>query len=216
MIVMRTLFFFTLITTITFSQKKSYPFYKWTEQEVTEAKKEKLTTLMDSTERGLLFYTNLVRINPRLFCATYLQKYIDVNNLDRKNYYVSSLIKELNKLKPIKALDFDKSLYDMAKVHAISMGVKGKIGHDEFDKRIKKFLNNKFAMIGENCEYGSSDPLEILMCLLIDEGVASLGHRKNLLNPEFNYVGISFKPHKTYGVNCVMDFGQHFFLMAEN
>jgi len=61
-------------------------------------------------------------------------------------------------------------------------------------------------MIAENCDYGSTEPLEIVMSLLIDDGIASLGHRKNILHPGLNYVGIAIEKHKTYGVNCVMDF----------
>jgi uncharacterized protein YkwD len=43
--------------------------------------------------------------------------------------------------------------------------------------------------------------------LLIDEGIEDLGHRNNILNPRFNSIGVSIKPHKSYDYNCVMSFG---------
>ena len=35
-----------------------------------------------------------------------------------------------------------------------------------------------------------------------------MGHRKNILSEEFNSVGVAIRPHKSYRVNCVTDFGR--------
>ena len=211
---MKTLILFLLVSTFSFSQKV-YRYDKWKVSELKAAKNYNAISFLDSTEKEVLYYTNLVRINPKLFCDTYLQEYIDINKLDRKNTYIASLIKMLHNSKPRGALVADANLQEMAKTHAVSMGVKGLVGHNEFDKRIKKYLKGKFGMIGENCQYGYADAITIFMDLLIDEGVPSLGHRENLLNPDFTSVGISFKPHKTYGTNCVMDFGEDSSMLAE-
>ena len=211
---MKTLILFLLITTFSFSQKK-YKYDKWKVTELKAAKNYNAIRFLDSTEKEVLFYTNLVRINPKLFCETYLQEYIDINHLDRRNTYVASLIKMLNNSKPRGVLVADANLQEMAKTHAVSMGVKGLIGHNEFDKRIKKYLKGKFGMIGENCQYGYDEAINIFMSLLIDEDIPSLGHRENLFNSNFTSVGISFKPHKTYGSNCVMDFGEDYSMLAE-
>ena len=48
--------------------------------------------------------------------------------------------------------------------------------------------------------------LEIVIQLLIDQGVSSLGHRYICLGT-YARVGVSIKPHKSYGTNCVLDFG---------
>jgi uncharacterized protein YkwD len=89
------------------------------------------------------------------------------------------------------------------------MGEKGKVGHTSsngttFENRIRKKV--KSGMIAENCDYGYSEPLDIVMSLLIDDGITNLGHRKNILNPSLNYVGIAIEKHKTYRTTCVMDF----------
>jgi uncharacterized protein YkwD len=48
--------------------------------------------------------------------------------------------------------------------------------------------------------------MEIVLQLLIDHGVPSRGHRKNILNGSSNYVGVSIQPHNGYRFNCVQDF----------
>jgi len=65
----------------------------------------------------------------------------------------------------------------------------------------------KYMEVGENIYYGEFTAEEIVLQLLIDEGIEDLGHRKNILNPRFNSIGVSIKPHKSYVYNCVMSFG---------
>jgi uncharacterized protein YkwD len=195
--------------------QEKYPYSKWTPQELSWAKSGNSNKFMDSIETEVLMYCNLVRVNPKLFCETYLKEYIDVNQLNLKNYYVSSLISTLSNAKPIGILKPDIDFYEMAKYHAINMGILGKVGHTDFSKRAKKFLKGKDGYIGENCSYGEDNALDIFMSLLIDDGISDLGHRENLLLKNFNVVGISFQPHKTYGVNCVMDFGCDFIRVKE-
>ena len=184
-----------------------YPYNKWTSQEYSWASSSNVVGYMDSTEKEIIFLCNLVRINPKLFRSTYLQEYIDLNGLDDKNYYVSSLIKTLEEIKPTHILKPDSNLFLMARYHAVKMGEKGKVGHYDFESRCKKFLKGKFVIVGENCSYGSFDAIDIFMDLLIDEGISDLGHRENILKKVYNCIGVSIQSHKTYQINCVLDFG---------
>lgn len=52
---------------------------------------------------------------------------------------------------------------------------------------------------GENVFEGESEALVALILLLIDEGVPGLGHRKALLNPSFNIMGVASEEAKTKG-----------------
>jgi hypothetical protein len=47
--------------------------------------------------------------------------------------------------------------------------------------------------------------LEIVLQLLIDEDVPSLGHRRILLE-KYQTIGVSIQPHSHYGFNAVLDF----------
>ena len=122
------------------SAQEKYPYNKWTPQELTLTKSGNSNQFMDSIETEILMYCNLVRVNPKLFCETYFKEYIDNKQLDIKNPYVKSLITTLNQGKPLRILKPDFNLYEMAKFHAKTMGEKGKVGHDGFSSRSKKFL----------------------------------------------------------------------------
>jgi uncharacterized protein YkwD len=154
---------------------------------------------------------NEARTNPQGFLSGRLSPYLKEHELEN-NSYAKSLVSELKVAKPLNALQSSSVLEKLAKGHAIDMGEKDKIGHASsngttFENRIRKKI--KTGMIAENCDYGNAEPIDIVMSLLIDDGITSLGHRKNILHPSLNYVGIAIEKHKTYRVNCVMDFSSN-------
>jgi uncharacterized protein YkwD len=160
-------------------------------------------------EIELLQLINEVRVNPKKFLKNKALPYLIETEEDTVgNKYVSSLLAALRKQQPLVSLKPDIYLHDQAHEFAIDMGKTGKAGHyslklGSFEKRLKKYSDKA---TGENCDYGSDDPLEILMNLLIDDGIVGVGHRKNLLAPRFKWIGIAIEPHKVYDWNCVMDF----------
>lgn len=76
-------------------------------------------------------------------------------------------------------------------------------GTDTFT-RIERFV--KGGAMAENCQYGPDEPIEVIMQLMIDSGIPSLGHRKTLMNCTYNFIGIAQSNHSTYRTNTVMDF----------
>jgi uncharacterized protein YkwD len=110
-------------------------------------------------------------------------------------------------LKPSKALSF------AARDHALDMGEKGAVGHvstkgEDAATRVKRYgsFTGLFTGPWENCSYGHADPLDIVLQLLIDNGVESRGHRKNIMERFIRFAGCSIKPHILWGSNCVIDF----------
>jgi uncharacterized protein YkwD len=71
--------------------------------------------------------------------------------------------------------------------------------------RIDKFGNWK-RTIGENITYGSTGGKDIVLQLLTDDGVPSRGHRKNIYNPAFTFLGTWSSTHKTYRHETVIDY----------
>ena len=69
-------------------------------------------------------------------------------------------------------------------------------------------MGNPYYHVGENCSYGYEQAIDIVLTLMIDEGIKDVGHRKNILSEDFNAVGVAIRPHKNYRINCVIDFGQ--------
>ena len=153
---------------------------------------------------------NEARTDPQAFLQTRLIPYLKDKNME-SNSYAQSLIADLKSAGKVKPFVSSEVLTKLARGHAQDMGSHGKVGHNSsngttFVNRLRKKI--KTGMIAENCDYGNTDPLDIVMSLLIDDGITSLGHRKNILYPQLAYVGIAIEKHKTYGMNCVMDFAQ--------
>jgi uncharacterized protein YkwD len=59
---------------------------------------------------------------------------------------------------------------------------------------------------GENIQYGGRDAREVVVQLLVDDGVPGRGHRKNILSPSFRVVGIGCGRHARFRSVCVIDF----------
>jgi uncharacterized protein YkwD len=159
---------------------------------------------MTSEEKLVILITNLARADGPLFSETFLNTYLEG---EEKNKYTRSLYKELKSIKNFQPLYPEKDLFKAAEGHAVKSGKNGQVGHQGFDARFKPLMK-KYNSVAENCAYGFDQALDNVLQLLIDEGVPSLGHRVNILNSEFNSIGVSIQPHKGYRFNCVMDFGR--------
>ena len=59
---------------------------------------------------------------------------------------------------------------------------------------------------GENLSCGLSSAREIVMALIIDDGLPSRKHRANIFNPDFNYAGAAMGSHAQYRTICSMEF----------
>ncbi|HYD52508.1 MAG TPA: CAP domain-containing protein, partial [Gemmatimonadaceae bacterium] len=57
----------------------------------------------------------------------------------------------------------------------------------------------------ESIAYGPATPEDVVIDLLVDDGVRDRGHRRNLLDPGVRIAGIACGPHRTYRMMCVID-----------
>ena len=126
--------------------------------------------------------------------------------------YMRSLKSDLRKLEPLCLLQVDENLSRFSDEHARDLGRKGKTGHrssrgKSYNTRVEALLNN-YSAVGEVCFYGDLPGWAMIVELVIDQGVRSLGHRENILNPEFRLMGIATAEHKVYGNSCVVEFAQ--------
>jgi uncharacterized protein YkwD len=58
----------------------------------------------------------------------------------------------------------------------------------------------------ENISYGDNDARGVLIQLIVDDGTPNRGHRSNIFNADYRYVGLACGPHSHFGLMCVMDF----------
>jgi uncharacterized protein YkwD len=178
---------------------------------------------MNRTERDVVIEMNMMRTDP----ARYARKYL----VPLRAYYHGSLLKypgktaiatnegisaleecirELEHSRPVSCLSPRKGLTLAARDHAHDQGKTGATGHTGSDGSSMVSRMNRYGQwdlfAGENISYGYGEARKIVISLLIDDGVPSRGHRKNLLNNSFNVVGVDIGPHPEYRDMCVMDF----------
>jgi hypothetical protein len=123
---------------------------------------------------------------------------------------VNEAIEYLKSAQPVPPLHASRGLSHAARAHVEDQGPTGLIGHDGTDKsspqdRIERF--GKWGKsFGENINYGNRSARQIVMQLIIDDGIMDRGHRTNTFKALFRVVGVSCGPHHSYGHMCVMDF----------
>lgn len=102
------------------------------------------------------------------------------------------LIAELNVQVPLSILKPMECLYQAAKIHGLDCKKRGFLQHEGSDgsdpfERIKKYCKNMNG--SENLVGGGNGVRAMVINLLIDSGISSRGHRYNMLNPIWKYIG---------------------------
>lgn len=179
---------------------------------------------MDEIEKDIVLEMNMARSNPKKYAELYLEP--RVKKFKGKlydGYYqtnegadvVNECIKFMKGHSSLAALSPSKGLTRAAKDHADSQCQTNQIGHTGTDgsdpfTRMKRYGSYK-RTAGENISYGSKSAREIVVTLLIDDGVTSRGHRKNIMSRDFTHTGVGFADtHKAYGCECVLDFADDY------
>jgi uncharacterized protein YkwD len=122
---------------------------------------------------------------------------------------VDEAIAVLRATRPLPPFTVDAGLALAALDHVAWQGPRGEVGHagdgrsSPFDRMRRHGVAHR--SMGENISYGA-DGLQIVVDLIVDDGVPDRGHRRNILNPIYREVGIAVGPHRRYGTMCVMDF----------
>lgn len=178
---------------------------KWDSRTIKIARRFSSNLFSSKSSNDVVFYTNLARMDGALFVSTILKPYCKFYGDTAYTPYLQSLIVHLSRLKKSPPLRHRLWLSIMAKIHARKSGIRGYAGHHNLNRRL--WINGKLRKgYGENCSYGEGDPLGVVVQLLIDEDVPSLGHRFNITSTEFKRIGVSFAKHRKYGINCVQEF----------
>jgi uncharacterized protein YkwD len=174
-------------------------------QEQTSAATAATATYLTEKEQQVVAYTNLARLYPQQFAAFYraaLQADEDEEGWEKfesGDTYYATLYTDLLKMKPLPSLTPTKKLWRAAAFWAKYSGKRGIEGHN------RPWCPWKFD--AECCDYNpAGEPMTMVLDLLVDEGVRSLGHRRILLG-KYTFVGASIQPHTDYDWCLVMDFG---------
>ena len=156
-------------------------------------------------EIQILRYINKARNNLSKFCADYIEN--NEGFLKYKNE-IKSLIEKYNTR--LNSYEMNEDLFKAAKEHSCDLskyGVYGTLGTDNSSTkcRINKYLNYN-NIYGETIIYGIKNPLLIVTNILIDKFNKDKMNRHNILNSDFNYIGINIQKHIVFQYCCVLVF----------
>jgi len=123
---------------------------------------------------------------------------------------VDEAIEFLRRVKPVGALRPSRGMSRAAADHVRDQGPSGSTGHQGNDgsrmsHRVKRY-GRWSGKLGENVSYGRSDARDVVVQLIVDDGIRSRGHRRNMFDPEFRVLGVGCGQHAGYRTMCVMTF----------
>ena len=185
------------------------------------AGEEKSTDVGNSSARAVIREMNLARQNPA-FYATLIEELrgsMSANMLIlpghtriRTKEGIAALdeaIHFLRNTQPLGPLALSPGMSRAAADHCADQagGGFGHAGRDSShaDGRIARY-GTFGGCWGENISYGKSTARDVVLALVIDDGLPARKHRKNIFNPNYNFAGAAFGRHARFGTVCSMDF----------
>lgn len=171
--------------------------------------------------RAVIREMNLARQNPALY-ATFVQElrgHMNGNLLvlpgrtrirtKEGTRALDDAIRFLQNAQPLAPFAFSRGMSRAAADHCADQA-DGGFGHEGKDRSHAGQRIARYGMPsggwGENISYGKSSAREVVLALIIDDGLPARKHRKNIFNPSFNYAGAAFGRHARFGTVCSVDF----------
>jgi len=173
-------------------------------------------------EKAVVNEMNLARSSPKAYLSL-LEQF--------KKYYDGKLLKlpgetpiltkegtsavveasgSLRSQKPVSPLSPSNGMTFGAKDHLRDLRTSGASQHKGSDGSQAWDRVNRYGtwqkIIGENISLGHTKARNIVMTFIIDDGVPSRGHRRNIFNPDFRLVGVACGDHPAYRTICVITF----------
>lgn len=180
---------------------------------------------LNENEKNVVLAMNLIRYDPAKYAELYVYpviQYFDGNLLripDRiplRTVEGSDALKDLYlELIEIQSTDLfypSKGMSKAAKDHARYMsrtGAASHVGRGNMNTRISKY-GQWDGGISENLHWGASNAHDAVLSLMVDDGVKNRGHRKNILDPDFKFVGVAIDKHPRFNISYVIKYAMIF------
>lgn len=121
---------------------------------------------------------------------------------------IDEAIAYMRRMKPRRPLAPGALLFAAAADHTAEQGPRGTIGHVSDGglwpaDRLRRRGGGRY--VAEAISYGSGEPRDVVLQLIIDDGVPDRGHRKLLLDNGYDHGGAACGPHSRYGLMCTIE-----------
>jgi len=178
-------------------------------------------------ERAVLEETNLARTNPSAY-ADHLEPMLDWfhgnvmfrpgSNVRIRTVEGARAVREaiafLKRATPVPPLTWSRGLARAARDHARDQGPAGATGHGGSDGSTMEQRMERYGqwqlVAAENIDYGAAEARQVVISLIVDDGVSSRGHRKTIFDATLQVAGVGCGPHRTYRTMCVVDYAGAF------
>ena len=178
-------------------------------------------------EKEIIFEINKLRSNPAKYATDYIAP---LENRYQRNmlYYpgdkplrtkegvraLKECVRELKRQKSLPLVYPSYGLSRAAEDHVKDQSKTGQTGHRGSDRTYSKERIERYGTwnirIAENIAYGGITAQQVVIYLLIDDGVGDRGHRKTFLHPDYKEVGVATGKHPGYRTMSVMEFAGEF------
>ena len=178
-----------------------------------------------SIESGVAAEVNLLRTQPRAY-AQFLRElkpfyqgtllvrpgHLTINTKEGSTALDEAVL-FLEQQAPVGPLKYSVGMSMGCLDHVKDQARTGQLGHKGADQTMASERVARYGIgrgVGENIMYGSDQPRDIVMQLVIDDNVADRGHRINFFRPDYEMVGVACGPHPTLRNNCVIALAVYF------
>lgn len=132
---------------------------------------------------------------------------VEKSNFDEWAKRVLTLTNNERNKNGLEPLKWNDSLAELAKIHCDDMIARNFFAHDNPDgetpfDRMKKY-GISYWVAGENIAAGQYSPEAV-----VESWMNSAGHRKNIMNPDFQYLGVSVVKGGSYGIYWTQEFAR--------
>jgi uncharacterized protein YkwD len=189
----------------------------------TAAPKPRVAVAVDVAvlERGIFEEMNRARRDPAGYAALIesLLSYYDGNVLREPGRpavrteegvrAAREAVRVLRAMRPVGALAPSEGMSLAARDHVRDQAA-GRTGHQGSDGSTFADRVNRYGQwrtsVSENIAYGPRTPRDVVMGLIVDDGVADRAHRRNMFDPVVSVAGVACGPHAEYRWMCVIEY----------
>ena len=122
---------------------------------------------------------------------------------------VDEAIDVLERQAPVAALKHSDVLYESAAEQVNDQERTGLVGHRGSDGSLPAGRIQRHGVwrgsAAEMISYGQGTAVEVVLQLIVDDGVTDRAHRHTVFNPVLRVAGVACGPHPSYRTSCVID-----------